>query len=154
MTTLHDQVKAEVQRRLALAKAATPGPWISASNTRRKDGVALVGAMANRGTGRAVAVLADIDVRQRHCDAAFIADHDPVDAIRRHEAALKVLGMYEAARAEKRQSIQAVDVGAKQYRQGLALDHVSAMGRLTALGMVVQILAASYGIPIDDQEQP
>lgn len=60
---------AAIQTRL---EAATDGPWIAVTDTGRKDGVALVGAEADRGTGRAVAVLAGTNGR-RHADAEFIA---------------------------------------------------------------------------------
>ena len=56
----------------ALAHAATPGPWVAASDNRRRDGIALVGALAKRGTGEPIAVLAG-DPLQRHHDAEFIA---------------------------------------------------------------------------------
>lgn len=89
--TLHARLRAELERRLAVARAATPGPWMSASHTGRKDGIALVGRVEDRGTGRAVAVLSDADVHQRHRDAEHIALHDPADAIRRYEGELEVL---------------------------------------------------------------
>jgi hypothetical protein len=57
----------------ARADAATPGPWMHATHTGRKDGVSLVGQISKRGTGQAVAVLADSDVRQRAKDAEFVA---------------------------------------------------------------------------------
>lgn len=90
-TDIHAKISAEVERRLAIARAATPGPWMAATHTGRKDGVSLVGATANRGTGRAVAVFADSNVYQRAADAEHAALHDPADSIRRYEYALKVL---------------------------------------------------------------
>lgn len=90
-TDIHDKIKSEVERRLAIARAATPGPWMAATHTGRKDGVSLVGATANRGTGRAVAVFADSNVYQRAADAEHAALHDPADAIRRYTHALAIL---------------------------------------------------------------
>jgi hypothetical protein len=55
------------------ADAATEGPWMSATHTGRKDGIALVGRTADRGTGNAVAVFAAPDVMQRKADADFTA---------------------------------------------------------------------------------
>lgn len=72
-----EQMRAAAQRLRTLAEAATPGPWMHATNTGRKDGISLVGAMANRGTGKAVAVFAEPDVRQRAADAAYVAAMHP-----------------------------------------------------------------------------
>lgn len=77
-------MSAELLRRAAKtlrerAEAASPGPWIAASHTGRKDGIALVGRAEDRGTGRAIAVLAGVDVRQRHADAHYVElIHPPV----------------------------------------------------------------------------
>lgn len=58
----------------ARCDAATGGPWFAASHNKRKDGIALVGVSGEQGTGHAIAVLAGIDVRQRHRDAVFVAN--------------------------------------------------------------------------------
>ncbi|MGI5247602.1 hypothetical protein [Dactylosporangium sp. CA-139066] len=56
----------------------TPGPWMSVGETNRKNSIALVGAVAKRGTGQAIAVLAG-DPRTRHADARLIElMHPPV----------------------------------------------------------------------------
>jgi hypothetical protein len=57
----------------ARCNSATPGPWTAVSVNGRKSGIALVGALALRGTGKPIAVLAGIDVPQRHRDAEFVA---------------------------------------------------------------------------------
>lgn len=57
----------------ARCDAATAGPWFAASHNKRKDGIALVGAFDEQGSGKAIAVLAGIQVRQRHRDAVFVA---------------------------------------------------------------------------------
>src|SRR5438552_3806378 len=101
--TLHDQLEAAIKERLAVAQAATAGPWISASNTGRKDGIALVGALASRGTGRAVAVLADADVRQRHLDAKHIAANGPDRIVRDCERDLKVLARHKPSHGDSRE---------------------------------------------------
>ncbi len=93
---LHDQIRAEVERRLGIARAASKGPWMAATHTGRKDGVSLIGRVEGRGTGgQAIAVFAASDVYQRAKDAAHAALHDPADAIRRYEYALKVLDRHD-----------------------------------------------------------
>lgn len=83
-TDTHDKIRSEVERRLAIARAASPGPWMAATHTGRKDGVSLVGRIEDRGTGKAVAVFAGANVHQRANDAEHTALHDPADAIRRY----------------------------------------------------------------------
>lgn len=91
MSDIHDKIRSELERRLAIARAASPGPWMAATHTGRKDGVSLVGRVEDRGTGKAVAVFAGADVHQRANDAEHTALHDPADSIRRYEYAQKVL---------------------------------------------------------------
>lgn len=89
----------------ARADAASKGPWISATDTGRKNGVSLIGATADRGTGKAIAVLAAPDVRQRAVDADFVAHaRDDVPAlvaeVGRLRAALKRIRDEELATVE------------------------------------------------------
>lgn len=75
-TTLHDRLRAELNRRLAVARAATPGPW----ELGIVHGTVMV---PERGTRLALG--------RTGADAAHIALHDPADAIRRYEGELQVL---------------------------------------------------------------
>lgn len=71
---IHDQIRIEVERRLAIAREAwlePPQTWYSVKDLTDKH--------ANGGAG-----LADFD-------AAHIALHDPADAIRRYEYTLRLL---------------------------------------------------------------
>lgn len=72
-----ETLAAAADRLDALIAEATPGPWTAISSNGRKDGVALLGAQAERGTGRPVAVLADINVPRRHADAHYLAAMNP-----------------------------------------------------------------------------
>jgi hypothetical protein len=75
-TTLHDTLRAELDRRLAVARAATPGPW---------DLGIVYGTVitsAGRDTLAKFRILAD---------AEFGELHDPADAIRRYTGELEVL---------------------------------------------------------------
>lgn len=66
------ELTAAVEHLEQLLAAATPAPWTAISSNGRKDGYAIIGALAERGTGRPVAVLSDIDVPRRHADAQLI----------------------------------------------------------------------------------
>lgn len=63
----------------ARAQAATEGPWLAATNNGRKDGIGIVGQLAKRGTGQAIAVFAGVG-GNRHADATFTA-HARVDVV-------------------------------------------------------------------------
>jgi len=81
---IHDQIRAEAERRLAIAREAwlePPQTWYSVKDLTDKH--------ANGGAG-----LADFD-------AAHIALHDPADAVRRYEYALKVLDRHVRYRIPK-----------------------------------------------------
>lgn len=56
----------------ARVDAATPGPWTAITNNGRKDGIGVVGQLAKRGTGEAIAVFAGVG-GNRHADATFTA---------------------------------------------------------------------------------
>ena len=91
-TTLHDRLRAELDRRLAVAKAATPGPWETGGigdygwsvHFPHHDGWANMGVETE-------------DNEQGKADAEHIALHDPADAIRRYEGELEVLERHELA---------------------------------------------------------
>lgn len=79
LSDLHARLRGVIEERLALAKAATPGPWYAEVDPEASPSV-----WVDRGAELGF----DTD---RPEDAAFIAAHDPADAIRRHEAALRQL---------------------------------------------------------------
>lgn len=62
----------DVEAIRARCEAATPGPWFAATSNRRKDGIGVVGRLADRGTGKAIAVFAG-EPRSRNADAEFTA---------------------------------------------------------------------------------
>lgn len=63
------------------AGAATPGPWIAVTDNGRRTGIGIVGQVAKRGTGEAIAVFAGVG-GSRHADAAFTANaRDDVPAL-------------------------------------------------------------------------
>jgi hypothetical protein len=87
--TLHTRLRAELERRLAVAKAATPGPW---------EWVQMSKFFALRSTIEVE--IGGEDVRPFVLpviknpdpgDRVFIALHDPADAIRRYQRDLKTL---------------------------------------------------------------
>lgn len=56
----------------ARAAAATDGPWVAITDNGRRSGIAIVGRLADRGTGHAIAVFAATNGR-RVADAEFTA---------------------------------------------------------------------------------
>lgn len=76
MTDLHGRCIARLDEIQARVDAATPGPWVGASSTRQSKGYGVVGAMSNRGTGKAIAVFSGVENRQE--DAQLCA-HAPTD---------------------------------------------------------------------------
>lgn len=81
---LHDRLRTEVEKRIEVAKAATPGPWRAEKDNEHAPWL-LYEIERFRGYRNHVYVGDDAETAQ------FIALHDPADAIRRYEAALRVL---------------------------------------------------------------
>jgi hypothetical protein len=82
-TTLHERIQAELDRRTAVANAATPGPWTVRGIGDFGWAVHFEGGMP-RG-------IETEDNKQGRDDADFIALHDPADALRRYAGELEVL---------------------------------------------------------------
>lgn len=57
----------------ARADAASPYPWLAATDNGRKNGIGIVGQLSKRGTGQAIAVFAGPNSSQRNADAEFTA---------------------------------------------------------------------------------
>jgi hypothetical protein len=57
----------------ARADAASPYPWLAATDNGRKNGIGIVGQLSKRGTGQAIAVFAEPNSTQRNADAEFTA---------------------------------------------------------------------------------
>lgn len=76
-TDIHDKIRSEVGRRLAIARAATPGPWSGNDEViyDADSSSILVGPWGSIGDEL----------------LAYVLAHDPADAIRRYEYAQKVL---------------------------------------------------------------
>lgn len=103
MPDLHSRIAVEIERRLAVARAATPGPWrhdpakqwhAPEDLAERRNGEEFVGA------GKptiAIAATGPADHSQSMMDADHIALHDPADAERRYSAALRVLNRHAPA---------------------------------------------------------
>lgn len=89
---LRSRIAVEVERRLAVARAATPGPWEVGGEGRREP---------KHPRGETYTVSVEDDERCRWVadtwdepDAVLIALHDPADAERRYSAALRVLNRH------------------------------------------------------------
>lgn len=92
-TNLHDTLRAEVERRLAVAGAATPGEWRANHYGVESE---VWSPELHRVVGRPTFEVLQSYVtsgRNTHAsaDAAHIALHDPADAIRRYAGELEVL---------------------------------------------------------------
>ncbi len=125
MTDPHSQIRAEVERRLAIARAATPGRWTN-------KGIGDYGWAVHFEGGQPRGVETDDDVQGRN-DADFIALHDPADAIRRYEWDLDLLRRYDELNAES---------------EGRLTHHeiIERYGQLELLRDLIADLAASLGL--------
>lgn len=97
MTDLHAQIRAEVERRLAIARAAEPGPWEIGPTFGARDNrvyVRQVGDLIDS-IGTCVIAAQVPSMPRFRANASFIAEHHPDDAQRRYEYALKVLDMHQ-----------------------------------------------------------
>lgn len=105
-TTLHDRIAAELDRRLAVANAATPGPWEHVDYAGDPNLDVAWTESTFRGAGSVItwgegveagAICApngDLYPRSGYSpkdDMAHIALHDPADALRRYAGELEVL---------------------------------------------------------------
>lgn len=100
MTDLGERIEAEVARRLEVARAATPGPWTVEDAFARAAGCRCLSCWESEPYGRMIPEIdgpprADVSPVFYEHDAAHIALHDPADAIRRYEAALRVLARHD-----------------------------------------------------------
>lgn len=75
MTDIHARCLARLDEIQARIDAATPGPWVGAI-TRHSKGYGVLGAMSNRGTGKAIAVFSGVE--RRHEDVQ-LCGHAPTD---------------------------------------------------------------------------
>lgn len=125
-TDLHTQLDQAVRARLDLAKESVV------------DGSSWYSVWDLAGSQPVSAGLAEFDAR-------FIAANDPTTVIRICEAHLDIVAMYTTAKAETRLPIARTEPKSR-YRQIVAADHDSAMGRLVALGLVLERLAVAYGL--------
>lgn len=73
--TAADRLRAAAEKLRGLAEGATPGPLVAITDNGRKDGIAILGAVTNRGTGQAIALYAATNGR-RHSDARLAATLD------------------------------------------------------------------------------
>jgi len=89
-TTLHDTLRAELDRRLAVARAATPGPWRVCAEGSEGSRIAPDYRDA-LGKSRFIGILNGRVQPEDGRNAAHIALHDPTDAIRRYTGELEVL---------------------------------------------------------------
>jgi hypothetical protein len=95
--SLHDRLVAEVERRKALAVAATPGPWTTSGPDTIAEWMiygekwAVANAIVSEYHGDAMALRGGPDGDQANRNADYIAAHDPADARRRYEHYERVL---------------------------------------------------------------
>jgi hypothetical protein len=120
--TLHERVTAAVEKRLAVAQAATPGPWVY-------DGdLGAVVVIHDRDSLSSVA-------SARMADAAFVAANDPARIIRDCRRDLKVLGRHHTYGLQL----------APEFRKGCV--HCQQGGGVCA---EIRDLAEAYEIGVDD----
>lgn len=131
MSDLHARLRGVIEERLALAKAAEgrTGEW-EAWHIQEDD---LPERYLVIQSGLPVYRMASVETPER---SRFIAAHDPADAIRRHEAALRVLERHRPC---------ACDLSRDMPH---CLTH-----RCPADRVDVEIvdLAASYGVPVESE---
>jgi uncharacterized protein DUF6221 len=100
--TLHDRLRADLDRRLAVARAATPGPWAWEATGQKDNSWGLGTVVGDDGETLLSGDVTDVEGAEvvdavcyqdngRLADAAHIALHDPADAIRRYAGELEVL---------------------------------------------------------------
>lgn len=112
-TTLHDKIRSEVERRLAIARAAAaakPAPWVALAlhDGWEHTGYSGVRTDETTPTGRrsspVATLMADTLEVERSSLASeptpaavaqFVALHDPADAIRRYTHALWILDQHQ-----------------------------------------------------------
>lgn len=104
-TDIHDKIRSEVERRLGIARAATPGPWTVEDAFALVAGCRCGSCYESEPYGRMIPELdgpprADVSPVLYDHDATYVALHDPADAIRRYEYALKVLDRHAPAADE------------------------------------------------------
>lgn len=87
MSTLHDQLEAAIKERLAVAQAATPGPW-----ERREDAI-VGGDVSGLGVPNVVSSMG-YEGPQEVADLAHVAANGPDRIIRDCERDLKVLARH------------------------------------------------------------
>lgn len=96
-TTLHDRLGAELDRRLTVARAATPGPWSADPTGTVCADADLVSDFKGgellpiEGPSEVAECYREERSGERAANAAHIALHDPADAIRRYVGELEVL---------------------------------------------------------------
>lgn len=127
---LHDQIRAEVERRLAIARAAdayAPSPWKESEAWWPRPTIE-----DRYGSGIAYDVPGD-DL------GSYIALHDPAGAIRRYEYALKVLDRHATSQGQC-----AYCASLCHSRSGLGCDDLDA----PAPCLEITDLASSLGIEV------
>lgn len=83
--TLHARLRAAIEEKLAIARAATEGPWVEEYSGETGPCVIPADAESTR------EFVARTQLYAAVADAKHIATHNPAWAIRQHEAALRVL---------------------------------------------------------------
>ena len=92
MTDLHARLRAEVERRLAVARSATPGPWrIHTAGTGIRGSVPYAWVTDTPKGQPQINPIVERHHGGTVTDMAHIALHDPADAIRRYAGELEVL---------------------------------------------------------------
>jgi hypothetical protein len=83
-TTLHERIAAELDRRTAVAKAATPGPW-----EMRNSEIWWVSRLDSEDV--VIDAIGPESDPQTEPNAIYFVEHDPADALRRYAGELEVL---------------------------------------------------------------
>jgi hypothetical protein len=136
---LRDRIRAEIERRQAVAQAAMPGPWRFNVYGIEFEAWSIA---AHSVVGRCFEVVG----QPRRQTAEHIALHDPADALRRYAAALRVLDRHQTCVAH---GVVRAD--------GPEIRHAPQCHRCGSVDwpcVEVRDLADSLGVPHGDDDAP
>lgn len=140
MTDLITRLSAELDRREAIARAATPGAWSVNDPTYPEAILSDDGHVLSGGRWGGEASIFDRDE-----DAHHIAANNPATALRLIEAHRKILDLYRVIQ----QVVQAAD-GQRLWTTTEVVTGSKLIGQHDALREVIRELAEGYGINLEE----
>lgn len=146
MSDLAERLKGVIEEKLAIARAATPGPWtpygkVLAATFNGCNCAGGQGWLPHEPYCGDEPISADM----RETDVAFIAAHDPAWAIRQHEAALRVLSIH------RRMQFGGSD--ARRFGNEFWCRNCRNVSGPTWPCPSMALLADAYGVPVDTEEE-